>query len=173
MARQTNMNSERYQLMIKINIAKDFSSKPFGRYKSDGQWSAERFRQENLLPAFSSSNENIEVYLNDVVRGFGSSFLEESFGGLIRENVDYEDIKSRLVIKTTDADYEEKIWEYIEGRKRKLLEFFDRNPTIISFVTLSVNVTLPIQPHCQKHRRTQRAILPIVQQTAVTMPCRI
>ena len=106
--------------MIRINIAEDFSSKPFGRYKSDGQWTGERFRQENLLPAFSSSNDTIEVYLDDVARGFGSSFLEESFGGLIRENVDYEEIKSRLVIKTTDDDYEEEIWEYIEGAKKEV-----------------------------------------------------
>jgi hypothetical protein len=104
-------------MMSKINIADDFSSKPFGRYKADGKFSGERFRKENLLPAFHSGNDKIEVYLDDVKRGFGSSFLEESFGGLIREHIQYRAIKDRLVIITNDEDYEEEIWEYIEEEK--------------------------------------------------------
>jgi hypothetical protein len=108
--------------MTKINIADDFSQKPFGRYKTDGKWSGERFRRENLLPAFGLNKDSIEVYLDDVKRGFGSSFLEESFGGLIRENILYQEIKERLVIKTTDQDYEDEIWEYIEEEKQRSAE---------------------------------------------------
>lgn len=100
--------------MVKINIASDFSDKPYGRYEVDGKWSGERFREQVLLPAFQRNKESVEVYLDDVSRGFGSSFLEESFGGLIRAEVNYEEIKRRLIIKTQDADYEEEIWEYIE-----------------------------------------------------------
>lgn len=99
---------------MKINIAKDFSNKPFGRYEQDGQWSAERFRKEHLVPAFSQSSDKIEVFLDEVSRGFGSSFLEESFAGLIREGITYEQLKHRLRINTTQEDYEIEIWQYIE-----------------------------------------------------------
>jgi hypothetical protein len=108
--------------MILINIAKDFSEKPFGRYHteqkghpSDGKWTGERFRTEHLLKAFkNNSDEKITVYLDDVKRGFGSSFLEESFGGLVREGISKKQIKKRLVINSKDKDYIDEIWEYIE-----------------------------------------------------------
>lgn len=100
--------------MTRINIADDFSHKPSGRFQSDGRFSGERFRQENLLPAFIRGDDKVEVYLDDVTRGFDSSFLEESFGGLIRAHIEYQQIKNRLVIKTVDKDYEEEIWDYIE-----------------------------------------------------------
>lgn len=100
--------------MMKINIAKDFSTKPFGRYAQDGQWSAERFRKEHLIPAFNSNDDAVEVLLDEVSRGFGSSFLEESFAGLIREGISYEQLKLRLKIITTQEDYKIEIWQYIE-----------------------------------------------------------
>jgi hypothetical protein len=112
--------------MILINIAEDFSDKPFGRYHieqkghlSDGKWTGERFRNEQLLKAFqNNTNEVIRVYLDDVKRGFGSSFLEESFGGLIRAGISREVIKKLLVIESKDQDYIDEIWEYIEEARK-------------------------------------------------------
>ena len=70
---------------ITINIATDFTPYPGGRYRSDGDFSGERFREELLRPAFSNAeNETITVDL-DGAAGFGSSFLEEAFGGLVRD----------------------------------------------------------------------------------------
>lgn len=107
--------------MTKIDVARDFSDKPFGRYQfatadypSDGKWTGDRFRNEHLIPAFINSNEKIEVYLDNVERGYGSSFFEEAFGGLIRENLPYSTIKERLIIITEDKDYYDEIWEYID-----------------------------------------------------------
>lgn len=65
-----------------ISIAQDFSSSPSGRFPEDGPFSGARFRDELLVPALKK-NGGVEVIL-DGVSGFGSSFLEEAFGGLVR-----------------------------------------------------------------------------------------
>jgi len=112
--------------MIKIDIAKDFSDKPFGRYQlatedhpSDGKWTGDRFRKEILLPNFQNGTEKIEVYLDNVERGFGSSFFEEAFGGLIREHIAYKEIRERLIIVTDDIDYSDEIWEYVDEAEQE------------------------------------------------------
>ena len=59
---------------------------PGGRYISDGPFSGEAFRDEILLPALLASiatGQRLQVVL-DGVPGYGSSFLEEAFGGLVR-----------------------------------------------------------------------------------------
>ncbi|EGQ7795555.1 STAS-like domain-containing protein [Vibrio parahaemolyticus] len=99
---------------MRIDIALDFSEKPFGRFKSDGKFSGERFRDEFLIPAFNEEQGKIIVYLDGVSRGYGSSFLEEAFAGLLRKQITYAQVKERLVIETVDEDYREEIWDYIE-----------------------------------------------------------
>lgn len=97
-----------------IDIAKDFSFKPFGRYKEDGKFNGTRFRDEILAPALEN-NDAVEVKLDGVI-SFGSSFLEESFGGLIRSKViDKETLLKKLIITTIHADYKEEIIYYINN----------------------------------------------------------
>lgn len=67
-----------------IDIARDFSLEPIGRYVSDSPVSGEVFREHLLWPALCESQE-VQVVL-DGTEGYGSSFLEESFGGLIRHH---------------------------------------------------------------------------------------
>lgn len=84
--------------MKTINIAKDFSPSPAGRFPNDGPYNGERFRDEFLAPALRGSGD-VTVIL-DGVSGFGSSFLEEAFGGLIRTGIiDLHSAESRLKIK--------------------------------------------------------------------------
>ena len=66
-----------------IKIATDFSRYPAGRYRADGPNSGERFREDILRPALETA-ESVQVVLDDT-SGYGSSFLEESFGGLVRK----------------------------------------------------------------------------------------
>lgn len=66
-----------------IDIASDFSDVPVGRFRTDGPNSGERFRTEFLVPALAE-HDVVTVNL-DGVEGFGSSFLEEAFGGVVRE----------------------------------------------------------------------------------------
>jgi hypothetical protein len=68
----------------KISIAKDFSRFPGGRYYDDGDFSGQRFREEFLLPLLTKG-EHISLDLDGTL-GLGSSFLEECFGGLVREH---------------------------------------------------------------------------------------
>lgn len=72
--------------MKTISIAKDFTEVPAGRYLSDGDWTGEKFRLNFLAPALEAADKEnpVIVDINDV-EGYGSSFLEEAFGGLVRK----------------------------------------------------------------------------------------
>ncbi|MES2737245.1 MAG: STAS-like domain-containing protein [Verrucomicrobiota bacterium] len=70
--------------MKHICIANDFSISPSGREPDDGPFNGQRFREELLVPALQT-NEKVSVRI-DEVEGYGSSFLEEAFGGLVRQD---------------------------------------------------------------------------------------
>lgn len=73
--------------MIKINIANDFSNTPGGRYISESEYSGEQFRDTILLPKYESAEikyEKLEINF-DGCGGFGTSVLEEVFGGMVRK----------------------------------------------------------------------------------------
>ncbi|TMO84209.1 STAS-like domain-containing protein [Pseudoalteromonas spongiae] len=100
---------------MKIDIAKDFSKVPFGRDEKDRtEFHGKNFRTKHLLPAFRDTTEEVHVYLDGVERGYGSSFLDESFAGLIREGIPYSDLENRLIIHTRFSFYKEDIWDYIK-----------------------------------------------------------
>jgi hypothetical protein len=84
-----------------INIAKDFSPFPAGRYVVEGPFSGEAFRIQHLMPALNSG-EKIRIIF-DGGFGYGSSFLEESFGGLIRSGR----YKNQDILKKMDFVSEE------------------------------------------------------------------
>lgn len=95
-----------------ISIVKDFSKFPAGRYISDGPNSGEKFRDEILIPELKK-NEKVTVQLDGAL-GFGSSFLEEAFGGLIRKGYTYNNLKQKLAIESSIETYKSRIWQYIE-----------------------------------------------------------
>lgn len=74
--------------MLLLKIASDFTTAPGPRHISEGKFSGEHFRRDVLLPMVrkaQSANETLTVDL-DGTSGYATSFLEESFGGLIRED---------------------------------------------------------------------------------------
>lgn len=85
-------------MIEKIKIV-DFSPVPFGRYPTDGNFSGQRFRREKLRGPFNNNDiERVEVDFNGIVP-VGSSFLDESFGGLIRdEGMTFEQVWRKLKI---------------------------------------------------------------------------
>lgn len=85
--------------IIKISVAADFSRTPGTRYKVDGLFSGEEFREKLLEPYFKNTKDTrkIEVDL-DGVRGYTTSFLEESFGGLVRK-FGGTVVKERIIIQ--------------------------------------------------------------------------
>jgi hypothetical protein len=99
-----------------ISIAKQYSRTPAGRYRSDGPRSAEQFREEILAPALSRG-QDVTVDLDGTL-GYSFSFLEEAFGGLVRNGFQLADLKSRLHITTSLAVYEERVWRYMSEAAR-------------------------------------------------------
>jgi hypothetical protein len=88
-----------------IVVARDFSPYPAGRYRKDGPFSGEAFREEILLPAVKKwSNVLVNI---DGVAGLPSSFWEEVFGGLIRRHaLTPEFVRKHVRVITTDKSLE-------------------------------------------------------------------
>lgn len=99
--------------MKTIDISKQFSRYPAGRYTDDGPFSGEKFRDELLIPAFASG-EKVKIIL-DGARGYGSSFLEEAFGGMVRKGFSANDILQRIIIVSKDPTLSMEIKDYIEN----------------------------------------------------------
>jgi hypothetical protein len=98
-----------------IIIAKEFSRSPSGRYLKDGPHSGTRFREEILFPALMAGS--VEVVLDGVLT-LGSSFLDEAFGGLVREKgLSSKTLREKLVITSKIQTYASRVWSYIEDTK--------------------------------------------------------
>lgn len=98
--------------MIMVSVAKDFTRFPAGRYKRNGATSGEAFR-ERFLEEPLRRGESVTVDLDGTV-GYGSSFLEEAFGGLVRTSkLSAEFVLSHLVVKSADPDLVKEIQQYV------------------------------------------------------------
>jgi hypothetical protein len=108
---------------MKIKIATDFSRIPCARFLSEGDFPGEEFREKILLPKLKDAidkNEKLEIDL-DGTAGLGTSFLEESFGGLIRvDKMDYKIIIETIsFISDDDPDYIDEINDYLKEAYEK------------------------------------------------------
>lgn len=90
-----------------IDLARDFSPYPSGRVPKDGDYNGTTFREHILIPAIEDAlahhKDDGEIVIDiDGVRSFGSSFLEEAFGGLARSKLkDVEGAVKLIRIKCT------------------------------------------------------------------------
>lgn len=106
--------------MQTINIGQDFSKDPSGRYISDGPGSGEEFRENYLRPILErlTEDEQLMIVLDDGVEGYGSSFLVESFAGLVKYGyIETEILLKKLRFNYTDPDFEfykDRILSYIK-----------------------------------------------------------
>lgn len=102
---------------IILNIAKDFSRCPGARYKTEGDFSGEEFRENFLLPKLKEAiAAHCKLIVNlDGSAGYSTSFLEEAFGGLIRHNnVSYNVILATIeIISDEDPSYKDDIIFYL------------------------------------------------------------
>jgi len=99
--------------MQQINVATDFTRFPAGRYITDGKYSGEKFRQDFLIPAIAAGKA-ITINL-DGVMGYGSSFLEEAFGGLLRAGLSRDHIKSLITLISSDPSLKLEIDQYLSA----------------------------------------------------------
>lgn len=108
-----------------IDIASAFSTYPSGRVPSDGKFNGETFRREILVPALRDlpQGELLNVSI-DGVRSFGSSFLEEAFGGLIRiEGFRRAYLRDRMQVVCTKPHlemYREAIQNYLDDAEKSI-----------------------------------------------------
>ncbi|MDE6284799.1 MAG: STAS-like domain-containing protein [Bacilli bacterium] len=105
-----------------IDVVKDFTDTPGARFKWQGSFSGEEFRDDILYPKFIEALKEKKVLtVNlDGGYGYGSSFLEESFGGLVNrlkkeKNKNYKKVLDIVIISNDNKVWNEKIKSYIES----------------------------------------------------------
>lgn len=102
-----------------INVARGFTRFPSGRFKRNGSTSGEAFREDFLEPPLKEG-QSISVELDGTI-GYGSSFLEEAFGGLVRSlKISPSDLEVKLKLVSEDPALLEEIFGYIEDAGKKL-----------------------------------------------------
>ena len=99
---------------ITINIAKEYTKTPGGRYTKEGKFSGEDFRNKLLKPKYLEaikSEMGLTVVL-DGGYGYSPSFLEEAFGGLVRDLHDERILRIKIVSEEEPSQFDS-IHKYI------------------------------------------------------------
>lgn len=100
-----------------LNISKDFSRCPGARFRSEGDYSGEEFREELLSPYIHDAlNQGVKLKIVlDGSAGYSTAFIEESFGGLIRnDGFSLDDLMKTLIfVSDEDPTYIDDILAYM------------------------------------------------------------
>lgn len=107
---------------MKIVIAKDFSDTPGGRTIAEGDFSGELFREKILLPQYHeaiSKKEKLEIDF-DGAFGYPPSFLDESFGGLVKIIKQKNILDNIIIISNDDLTIERKIRKYVSDAEYEI-----------------------------------------------------
>ena len=109
-----------------IKIAIDYTDTPGARYYSQGPFPGEEFRDKLLYPKYIECIEKKEELIVDLDGGYGygSSFLEEAFGGLIRRlkenNLDFKKPPEIIsIISNDEISWIKKIDKYMKDEINK------------------------------------------------------
>lgn len=101
-----------------FKISEKFSPTPGPRFIDEGEFSGELLRKNHLLPLIQGAiKDGVKLNVDlDGTHGYLTSFLEEAFGGLIREDhLSFNDLKRCLEIISTEEPYlKEDIDEYLQ-----------------------------------------------------------
>ncbi|RYY79892.1 MAG: DUF4325 domain-containing protein [Moraxellaceae bacterium] len=110
---------------IIINIAQDFNRRPVGRSRKNSSHSGEAFRDDILLPKLQEVieiNDGSKILVDFTGTTMqGSSFLEEAFGGILRNyNFTADILKKYLtIVSPRRPAIEQTIWQYIEEQQSR------------------------------------------------------
>ena len=106
-----------------INASNDYSALVGGRYIEDGEGNATEFRQKFLVPPLKRG-ERIVIEL-DGVAGYPSAFIDEAFGGLVREEkFSPEFVLDHIEFSSVACSY--------EGTKESIIDHI-KNPDVITW----------------------------------------
>lgn len=98
--------------LISYEFATKYTRYPGGRLKKHGPYSGEAFREDVLWPMLQGTGK-IQLDLTGTF-GFGSSFLDESFGE-IGKRLGYKECQKRLVfVSEDDPSLVDLIWAKIQ-----------------------------------------------------------
>ena len=102
-----------------INILKDFAEMPFGRTEEHGPDNGTAFRK--ILVDALKENDVVKVDFKDLMFLPGSSFMDEAFGGLTRDEGLTESYlnKHLQIINSPETIKEEVEQEIEEGAEEK------------------------------------------------------
>lgn len=92
---------------MKLNIVNEFTDAPGGRYRSQGDYSGEEFRDDYLVKRYKEAlkkDEKLYLYF-DGSYGYPAGFLEESFGGMIRLGFDGNDMLERMIFVSEEDEF--------------------------------------------------------------------
>lgn len=107
--------------MFKIEIVKEFSSTPGPRYKREGKYSGEEFRERLLIPRYLEAKEKGARLMINLDGGYGypTSFLEEAFGGLARKYPAKEILEILDFVSLDEPSLVQEIRKYVESEERE------------------------------------------------------
>lgn len=100
---------------VTIRIATDFARVPGPRKREQGASSGEEFRDTLLAPKLEeATREGATLIVNlDGATGYGTSFLEEAFGGLIRRGYPRSAVEAIQIISEEEPWLKREIDRYI------------------------------------------------------------
>ena len=100
--------------MTAVSVAREFTVTPGGRYRHISEFSGQEFREKLLEPAVRGG-QLVEVDLDGVI-GYGSSFLEEVFGGIVRSMGwrSRGDFDRHVRIRTSRGSWRVEVDQYID-----------------------------------------------------------
>ncbi len=106
---------------MEIHIAVDFSETPGARYRAEGDFSGEEFRDTLLEPKFLEARQKGEKLTINLDGGYGypTSFLEEAFGGLARKYCATDVLATLVFVSNDEPSLVSEIKEYISAVEKK------------------------------------------------------
>ena len=105
-----------------INIAGEYSKTPGPRYVREGAFSGEEFRDKILAPKFKQAvadGHKLRIIL-DGAYGYPTSFTEEAFGGLQRQNPRIDVLLYLNFVSDNNPMLITEIASYIEDEQARL-----------------------------------------------------
>lgn len=107
---------------MRIDIVKEFTDTPGGRTIKEGEYSGELFRDSLLIPRYLSAVQNNEILeiCFDGAFGYPPSFLDESFGGMVKKLKKKNILKNICIISNDDLSIERRINQYVSDAEKEI-----------------------------------------------------